>query len=72
MPICNSTEVEYSYKVTHLVHVLDFLTHELQTMNTEQIQAIGDITDRIAEQVKTLVSLQITADTTHADPIKNR
>ena len=49
------------------MHALDSLTCELQTLNTEDKQAVDDITDKIVEPENVLPSLQITEDTTHTD-----
>ena len=46
MPICDCIVAECGYKVTQLVHTSDSLTCELQALNTEQKQAVDEITDR--------------------------
>ena len=50
-------------KATQCMHVLDSPMYELETLNTEQKQAVDDITDRIVELEKVLAS-QLTVDYT--------
>ena len=58
--------------MTKYVYASDLITHQLETLNREHKQAVGDITDRIVELEKALAPLQITADNTHIDVDKEQ
>ena len=49
------------------MHVLVTLTQELKSLNVEQILTVTDITLRIVDLDKALVSLQITVDNKHTN-----
>ena len=66
MPIYNYTAGECN-RIMQCVHVLTSLIHELQTLHMVQKHTVDDITDRIVELEKALISLQLAVHNTNTD-----